>query len=1257
MNIPVKPQDVTWTDDQWKAIHASGKDILVAAAAGSGKTAVLVERIIEKIISETNPMNVDELLVATFTNASAAEMRQRIGVALEKEIAKNPYSNHLRRQLSLLNNATISTLHSFCLEVVRKYYYMIDIDPGFRLMEETEGMLLKDEALESLLEEEYGKKDNEPFFKVVDMFTNDRNDDELQKLILQLFEFSRANPNPERWLESLVDIYDIGDDQKVEDLPFIEPLLYDLELQLNEAKRLFEEALELTRQPGGPDKRAENFEKDIQLVNLLLKAKDESFQILYDAFQNVSFTRLKTCRGDEYLEELVEKSKTLREQGKKIITKLKEDLFSRKPETYLNDLRAMKEPVRTLVNLVRGFSQKFSELKKEKGLVDFSDLEHYALQILGTPNENGELIPTEAALSYQKQFKEVFIDEYQDTNMVQESILQLVKKPSEAEGNLFMVGDVKQSIYRFRLAEPNLFLNKYLRFTLDGEKSGLRIDLSRNFRSRKEVLDGTNFIFKQIMGKAVGEIEYDEAAELKLGADYPQDKPYPVEFTIIHNESAEEDEQTVDDESYSEAGEDFFTQEELEQSELESIYVARKIRELIDSKVEVFDTKKRTYRPIQYRDIVILFRSFKWAPQFMEACKDENIPVYADISTGYFEAAEVSTMLALLQVIDNPYQDIPLVSVLRSPIIGLNEEELAQIRIHAKKTSFFEAVKKFQSLQAKSKFEERIQQKLDMFLHKLNDWRTQARSGALSDLIWQLYRDTKFYDYVGGLPGGKQRQANLRALYDRARQYESTSFRGLFRFLRFIERMQDRGEDLGVARALGENEDVVRIITIHKSKGLEFPVVFVAGMGREFNMMDLRKNYLFDKEYGLATKYINPEKQITYDSLIHMSFNRKKRLELIAEEMRVLYVALTRAKEKLYLVGSTKNKEKLIDKWQKHLSEPTWLLSDFDRMKAKSYLDWVGPALIRHRDADNLRLSEIDTTNETVREVIEHPSLWKIDWVSSLTLNKAAEEENEAENLLNYVKKGEPVPVESEYKEKIASQLQWQYEYETATVHRSKQSVTEIKRLREIKDEYSDMKLVRSFKKPITARPKFMQEKKLTPAEKGTAMHMVMQHVDLSTKPTLESIEKQIFFMQEKELMTEEEAKAIDVEAVVRFFDSKVGLRVLGSDWVRREVPFSFTLPPQEVYPDWQEGDDPVFVQGMIDLLMKDANGLVLIDFKTDQITDRFKGGFEEAKPVLLKRYETQVELYRKAIETIFNEPVTTSYLYFFDGGHILTVE
>ncbi|WAA13035.1 helicase-exonuclease AddAB subunit AddA [Fervidibacillus halotolerans] len=1250
MSIPVKPKNVTWTTDQWRAIYESRRDILVAAAAGSGKTAVLVERIIQKIIDEKHPVDVDELLVATFTNASAAEMRHRIGQAIEKEIERNPNSHHLRKQLQLLNNASISTLHSFCLNVVRKYYYMIDIDPGFRIADQTEMLLVRDEVVETMLEEEYGKQ-NQDFFQLVDLFTNDRSDVILQDLILKLYDFSRSNPYPNEWLEKIVGMYDTSTVDQVDDLPFIEPLLIDIELNLREANRLFHEGLELTKLPGGPHPRAENFLADIELTEALISAKNESFETLFHAMQQVKFSTLKRCSGDEFDQELVTKSTNLRNKGKKIIQHLKETFFSRKPSTFLQDLQEMKQPVRTLVRLVRDFSAKFEQVKREKGIVDFSDLEHYALQILGKrKSKNTALEPTEAALHFRQRFKEVLIDEYQDTNMVQETILQLVKKPTEENGNLFMVGDVKQSIYRFRLAEPNLFLQKYLRFFSKKEGGGLRIDLAKNFRSRKEILDGTNFLFKQIMDKKIGEIDYDERAELKKGAPYPEDEPHPIELVIISKEGEEEEPATHSIEETDE-----FAKEELEQSEMESRFVARKIRELIDSKKQIFDPKTKTYRPIRYRDIVILFRSFVWAPQFMEELKDYGIPAYADMSTGYFEAAEVSTMLALLQIIDNPYQDIPLAAVFRSPMIGLKEEDLARIRIADRKGTFYEAAKAFVRHPVRDKRDEWIHSKLTSFFKNLSKWRSMARQGALSELIWALYRDTNFYDFVGGLPGGKQRQANLRALYDRARQYESTSFRGLFRFLRFIEKMRKRGSDLGTARALGEQEDVVRLMTIHGSKGLEFPVVFIVGLARKFNFSDLKQNYLLDKNYGFATNYMNAEKQITYPSLFHMSIARKKRLEQIAEEMRVLYVALTRAKEALYLVASVKNIDEESEKWQKHLDNPDWLLADYDRMKAEKFLDWIGPALIRHRSGHILRREDEQKEDLTNREIYNHPSEFIINVMTSEQFERSQEEEkNEDLDFLTLVKKGEPIPVQSSFRKKIEDQLNWTYPYMEATVFRSKQSVSELKRLKEIRDVESGEDLLPTWKKPITTRPKFMQEKSLSPAEKGTAMHMVMQHIDLTMKPTESSLKSLLFSMEQKELLTPEEAEAIDISAILSFFETEIGERLLRAKWVKRELPFSYTLPAREIYSTQIE--DSIFIQGIIDCLFQDDQGLILLDYKTDQITRRFKNGFEGAKPILLNRYKIQMQLYKRAVEGILNKSLAETYLFFFDGAHLLQV-
>lgn len=1247
MKIPPKPDHVTWTNEQWQAIHASGQDILVAAAAGSGKTAVLVERIIQKITDPENPLNVDELLVATFTNAAAREMRQRIGQAIEEEIKRNPASHHLRRQLGLLNNATISTLHAFCLDVVRKYYYKIDIDPGFRIADETEIALLKEEVIEELLEEEYGMEGNDAFYRVVDIFTKDRSDQDLVELILKLYEFSRSHPDPDDWCDQLVQMYDCQDITAVEELPFIEPLLMDIEFQLLEAKKRFREGLELTKLPAGPAPRVENFLDDLQIVDSLLQAKNSSFSELYERIHTIKFTTLNRCSGDEYDPDLVEESKNIRNEGRKIINSLKDEFFSRRPETYLKDLQEMKEPVAVLVELVKKFAAKLAAVKKEKGLVEFNDLEHFALQILGAKNPaTDQLEPTDIAQAYQQKFKEVFIDEYQDTNMVQEQILQLVKQPGEANGNLFMVGDVKQSIYRFRLAEPLLFMEKYGRFRKDGKDSGLRIDLAKNFRSRKEVLAGTNFLFKQLMGGEVGELEYDADAELKKGAPYPEEKEYPVELALLYKEEGETGT------AYEENGEDFFGQDELDLVEMEAKYVARKIRSLIDGKKQVFDTKTKSYRPIQYKDIVILLRSKGPSSQILEALKDQDIPCYTEISSGYFQVAEVSTIVSLLQVIDNPYQDIPLTAVLRSPVVGLNEEELARIRLVNKRDTFYDAVKQFVEQAPASQTEEHIVNVLRKFLDDLQRWRTLAREQALSELIWQIYRDTGFYEYVGGLPAGKQRQANLRALYDRARKYESTSFRGLFRFLRFVERMMEREDDFAEAPSLGEHDDVVRIMTIHASKGLEFPVVFICGLGRQFNMQDLWKPYLFDKDYGLATNYVNPEKQISYPSLIHMSVKRKKRLELIAEEMRILYVAMTRAKEKLYLVAATKQLDRLLEHWQTYTKERAWLLPAYDRVRSKSYLDWIGPALTRHRDGQPLRG---ETPVVPVAEIYDHESHWRVELISERELLQSSVTEEEQEEWLKYVQKGKAVPLETEWKEQIEKQLTWQYPHHQATRKHSKQSVSEIKRLWE--DAESGQDLLRSFTRPLATRPQFMQEQIITPQEKGTAMHMVMQHLDLFTEPTREAITEQVLRLEARELLTPEEAKSIDIAAIVSFLKTEIAERMRKAHWLKREVPFSLALSPREIYPDWVGDDDLVFIQGIIDCLFEDEDGLFLLDYKTDQITGRFPRGFASAKPVLLKRYRTQIHLYRKAVETILERKLKASYLYFFDGSHLLKVE
>lgn len=779
-------------------------------------------------------------------------------------------------------------------------------------------------------------------------------------------------------------------------------------------------------------------------------------------------------------------------------------------------------------------------------------------------------------------------------------------------------------------------MSKYNRFTADGEDAGLKIDLARNFRSRREVLHGTNYIFQQIMGKTVGEIEYDDAALLITGAPYPTEKPYPVELAMIDMEGAEKDE-AADEESTA------FDVEDLAQSQLEARYMAGKIKEIISGRQEVFNMKTGAERPAMYRDIVILLRSMTWAPQIMEEFKQQGIPVYANLSSGYFEATEVSIMMSLLKVIDNPYQDIPLAAVLRSPIVGLDEAELAKIRIVNKRGSLYEALKEY-CLNGT--------EKAISFYEAMHAWRQLARQGSVSELIWQLYRETRFYDFVGGMPGGKQRQANLRALYDRARQYEETSFRGLFRFLRFIERMLERGDDLGAARALGEQEDVVRLMTIHSSKGLEFPFVFIAGLGRNFNTMDLKKSYMLDKEFGFAAKYVNTERRVSYPSLPQLAFKRKKKMEMLAEEMRVLYVALTRAKEKLYLVSSVKSANKKIGKWLQAAAHPAWLLNEFERAQAGSYLDWIGPSLVRHQDCSVI-LGADGQTGLIPDEILKHPSCWKVE---VLKKSDAAavylEEEEEMANFFDYVQRKEPVPIESTYKELAEKQLLWRYAYEDAASHRSKQSVSEVKRQKEIfHDEASSTEMLRKFKKPLYNRPKFMQEKTMTPAERGTAMHMLMQHMEMKEHVTFEMVEAKLGELVQKELLTEEQMSVIDASLAMEFFHTELAERLRNAHWVKLEVPFSYTVPASKIYNDWQGSDDPVLIQGIMDCIFADERGVVLLDYKTDSVTERFHGKLEEAKTVLQERYRIQMDMYAEALEQILKIKVDERYLYFFDGA------
>ncbi|WP_018922367.1 helicase-exonuclease AddAB subunit AddA [Salsuginibacillus kocurii] len=1224
-----KPENVSWTDTQWQAISEEGRHLLVAAAAGSGKTAVLVERMIQKVIDPERPVDVDRLLIVTFTNAAASEMKQRIAESIEKELEKQPASLHLRRQLALINKAHISTLHSFCMNLLRSYYYEIDLDPQFRIVDDVEGELLRDEVLEELLEEEYAQPDNRSFFDLVDRLSGDRSDERLRQVIRRLYDFSRSHPDPAAWLNAIQADYDLKTVERIDDLPWTNDLLTDIQAELQACTMQLNKALAYTRAAEGPFKYADTLLEDYQTIDKL-QAASASFEALYQTFETLSFSRLPTITKKDLVDpQLKEQTKALRDQVKKQVESIQNDLFLREPAALLSDLRELKPSMETLVRITLSFSERFFQRKKEHALVDFPDLEQLTLQLLTRRTEDGTQLPSQIAEEYKRYFQEVLVDEYQDINLVQETILDHLSSAS----NRFMVGDVKQSIYKFRLADPGLFLEKYKAYETDSSE-GSRIDLAKNFRSRKGILDSVNFLFRQIMSEEVGELAYDKNAELVHGNEaYPETESPASELMIINKGEPIKANPTA--EEFSDLDEDIAT------AQLEGRAIARRIRTMIEEGHEVFDKETKQMRKATYRDMVVLMRSMPWAETFADEFKQAGIPVYADVSSGYFEAIEVQIIMSLLKVIDNPLQDIALASVLRSPIVGLNEQELALIRVHDQNGHFYHALKKTASYDEHAA----LREKAGRFLERLDIWRTKARAGALSDLIWELYRETNYFDFVGGMPGGKQRQANLRALYDRARAYEETSFRGLFRFLRFVERMQERGDDLGTARALSEQEDVVRIMTVHKSKGLEFPVVFLAGANKKFNMQDLHANVLLHKDLGFGSKMIDPKQRVAYPSLPQLAIKQRLRKESLAEEMRVLYVALTRAKEKLIITGTLHDAEKTFAAWSAQAATEEWLLPGHVRSKSQRYLDWVGPAVFRHKDAQ-----AVANTPPGLEEVYQDESSWKVQLIEQ---HELAEEEilqlkDDTPEIYQYTKLLNKVPTTGEYTEMVEQRLNWEYNYKRATQERAKLSVSELKR--ELADPYSEDRFQRFFKADHAERPRFMQATKLTAAERGTAYHTVMQHLPLTSTLTNIEIHHEIEKMVANELMTEEQAEAVQGEDIERFLTSPLGQIVLGGTTIHREVAFSYAFSAEEAYGNWVAGaNETVMVQGVADCLVETKNGeLLLIDYKTDFLNDRLNST-EEAEKVLRERYKEQLGWYVQAISSIWHRPINEAWIYAFD--------
>jgi ATP-dependent helicase/nuclease subunit A len=1247
-----------WTIEQYSAITADTSNLLIAAAAGAGKTAVLVERITRKVTAASNPVDIDKLLVVTFTKAAASQMRERISKAINKLLEEQPESKALQRQLTLLGKSSITTIHSFCLEVIQSNFHSVDLDPGFRIADETEAMLLKLEALDELFEQRYEDENyDESFFRLLNSFSGSRDDKALQDIVLGVYNFIQSHPWPMEWLKSSAQSLNLENCTDFGTTKYAKILKDTMRIDLSSFLLQITEALDIINVAEGLMPYNESFTQDLSNLQLLLKhcSEESTWDDLYNAFQSIEFIKLGRCgkEVDKVAQELV---KEVRDNIKKKLKTLIDTVVYADSEGICSELTFLYPMFDCMHRIVQGFEEAYKAKKKKKSLIDFNDLEHYCLRILTAKAEDGTVVPSEAALAYRNKFEEIYIDEYQDSNEVQEVILRMISKGPVNQPNTFMVGDVKQSIYRFRQAKPELFKNKYDTYFTEEGSPERKILLNKNFRSRKEILDATNFVFRLLMNETVGELDYNDNEALNLGASYQDiiekdaEAGGPIELNIIDMGSILETPAFEEENEEEETVSQLEDQEDMDTVRCEAVAVADKIKSLLDFKREkpfmVYDESEQSYRPLQYSDIVILMRSTKnWVDVFVEELAKRDIPVYADTGSGYLKTTEISTMTALLQIIDNPIQDIPLLAVLRSPIVGLTSEELIDIRVTDKEAFMFEAMQKLAGM------EEEASLKCRAFLNKLELWRSKAMQLSTAELIWYLYNETGYFSYASAMPGGLQRQANLKLLFEKARQFEETSLKGLFNFVNFIDKLKSSSGDMGGAKILGENANVVRIMSIHKSKGLEFPVVILAGTGKGFNLMDMNKSILLHQELGFGPDFADYEKRISYPTAAKQALRYKIKLESLSEEMRILYVAFTRAKEKLIVFGTINNLNSAAARWKcklenEEIGTNNLKLASYDVLRCKNYLDWICSALYLHPEGCILRTIKDDDIG-CHDKMSSEASRFDIRLISKQEILHTSKQSAKEEfiNEFSFMEE-EQSKQYSPHKDEIIRRLQWEYPYKLMNSLPVKITVSELKRRFDsnLSEESSNMVLP-----TLVQRPRFLEESRaMNAAEKGTIMHFVMQHLDIKAANTKDEIQRQLKLMVQNELITAEQEKIIDSQKILKLINSELGKRMVAAN-VHREVPFNMEISCTEIYKDLDAdkyGQHMVMLQGIIDCYFEEMDGLILIDYKTDYVNNNTE--------LIKERYKVQIDYYTKALENITGKKVLEKYIYLFYNGEIL---
>ena len=1207
-----------WTADQQKVIDERNKDILVSAAAGSGKTAVLVERIIGLITSKTNPIDVDQLLVVTFTKAAAAEMKERILKAIEDEFKKNPLNEHLEKQLTYVQNAHITTIDSFCLSVVKNNFNVIGIDPSFRIGDNDELELLKNDVLSELIEEYY-ETENEEFLTFIDEYVSKQGKSDVDKSILKLFNISTSYPYPIKWLNSLIDNYKDMDIDKLKETEWFLILLCDVKDKVSDIVNIYKDMIEICMDIGGPKEYLDTIEREyVNFSNILEK---EDFIELCQAFEKCTFDRLHSVSKNSKVDESLKKQVTEnRNKIKKVCGSISQLLNAASLEDEAKVINNLYPNVSMLIKLVIDFSEKFIERKKEKNLVDFSDVLHYALDIL-TEVENDKVIPTKIAKEMSEEFYEIMIDEYQDSNYVQEAILNSVSKKHKGINNIFMVGDVKQSIYRFRQARPDLFVEKYNLFKENGD-SQTKICLSKNFRSRKQVLDICNLVFSQLMTKSLGGIEYDDAASLHYGADY-KEHDTQTELLIINHKTEKGISEDFDE-----------SEDDISKEELEAHAIANKIIDMVKGKnpYMVQDKKTKEMRPVQYGDIAILARSGKKIGETISrVLEDSGIPAECENTTGYFDTFEINTILNYLRIIDNVRQDIPLVSVLRN-VYGFTENELAIIKGNkGKEICYYDTLKMFIE---ETYFDKTLVLKVQAFLEDINKYRECVPYTPIYQLINMIINETGFIDFITAMEGGKKKVSNIEMLLEKALIYENTSFNGLFDFARYIEKIKKYDIETGESSVSDNSTDAVKIMTIHKSKGLEFPVVFLAATGRKFNDMDSKEKIVVNDRIGFGMDYTDNKRGMKYKSLIKKSVNLMNVAEDKAEELRVLYVAMTRAKEKLIITATVDIESKLKSIYEKSYHDKV----AFNRnqiLSANSYFDWIVMALIRHKSMSGL-LAEFDLAARFNSPVFDNEAKISIICIDekNIVYNRIQREiidRNTKEALINF---DENKIYDENQKKVLDERMKFIYNYCDDLKLKAKVSVSEIKHAN-MKNSFEE------YQEDIVYMPEFLKETiENRGALRGTAYHRVFELFDYSMDvESVDDIRTMFLKMVESKKISQDMIELVDAKKIFLFSKSNLGVRMKKAYFnnsLMREKAFVMGIDPKILYKDIKS-EEPVLVQGIIDALFIEDDEIVVVDYKTDSV-ERIEN--------LKERYRAQLQLYGNAVEASFGKKVKELIIY-----------